>query len=198
MGIEDGDVTQLLKAMHKGDPKAAEMLLPLLYAELHRLAKAYMRRERPEHTLQPTALINEAYLRLIEDQVDWNSRSHFIGIAAQVMRRVLVDHARAHKADRRAGKLKRVELQDDLAFSAEQLDEVTALDEALVRLSTVNQRQARVVELRYFGGLSFEEIASLTEMSPRSVKRDWSLARMWLYRELRADSDEAPGTENNH
>ena len=162
MGIEDGDVTQLLKAMHKGDPKAAEMLLPLLYAELHRLAKAYMRRERPEHTLQPTALINEAYLRLIGDQVDWNSRSHFIGIAAQVMRRVLVDHARAHKADRRAGKLKRVELQDDLALSAEQLDEVTALDEALVRLATVNQRQARVVDespIREAGLVACENVA---------------------------------------
>jgi RNA polymerase sigma-70 factor (ECF subfamily) len=193
MDTKDGQVTQLLKAMKSGDSKAAETLLPLLYEELHRLAKAYMRRERPEHTLQATALINEAYLRLVKDQVDWNSRAHFIGIAAQVMRRVLVDHARAHKADRRAGKLKRVEMQDDFAVSAAQLDEVADLDGALVRLAAISERQARVVELRYFGGLTFDEIASLLEITPRSVKRDWSLARMWLYQELRpgplADSE---------
>ncbi len=185
MDTDNGQVTRLLKAMHDGDSHAAESLLPLLYDELHRLARAYMRRERPDHTLQPTALINEAYLRLVGEQADWNNRAHFIGIAAQVMRRVLVDHARAHRADRRAGKLQRVEMHDDLPISAKQLEEVEDLDEALTRLAAVNERQARVVELRYFGGLSFDEIAGLLALAPRSVKRDWSLARMWLFKELR-------------
>ena len=186
------DVTQLLKAMHAGDSRAAEDLLPKVYAELHRLAKSYMRRERPNHTLQATALINEAYLRLVREDVDWNSRAHFIGMAANVMRRVLVDYARAHKAERRDGGLKRVELHEDLAVAASQLDEVALIDEALTRLADVNARQARVVELRYFGGLSVEEIAALLGVAPRSVKRDWSLARIWLFRELRPGAQEPP------
>jgi len=185
MDAGPGQVTQLLKAMQMGDSRAAEDLLPLVYAELHRLAKAYMRRERPEHTLQATALINEAYLRLVKEDADWNSRSHFIGVAAMVMRRVLVDHARAHNADRRAGGLKRVELSDDLVISVEQLDEVALLDNALTKLAKAKPRQARVVELRYFGGLSVEQISDLLEIAPRSVQRDWSLARIWLFRELR-------------
>src|ERR1700723_3621759 len=125
-----GQVTRLLKAMHGGDARAAEDLLPLVYAELHRLAEAYMRRERPDHTLQPTALINEAYLRLVGEDIDWNSRGHFIGLAAHVMRRVLVDYARQHNAERRAGGLKRVEMEDNLAISHERLDEVLFIDEA--------------------------------------------------------------------
>lgn len=188
MGIDSGQVTQLLKAMRTGDSKAAETLLPLVYEELHRLAKSYMRRERPEHTLQATALINEAYLRLVHEEVDWNSRAHFIGVAAQVMRRVLVDYARAHKAERRAGGLERVEMREELAISPERLDEVALLDEALGRLEKDNPRQARVVELRYFGGLSVEEIGALLGIAPRSVKRDWSLARIWLFRELRPEA----------
>jgi RNA polymerase sigma factor (TIGR02999 family) len=183
-----GEVTQLLEAMHDGDPGAAERLLPLVYAELHRLAKAYMRRERPDHTLQATALINEAYLRLLGDDIDWKNRAHFIGLAAHVMRRVLVDYARAHKADRRAGGLQRVELRDDLALSPERLDEVTLLDDAMTRLAAHNPRQAHVVELRYFGGLSVEQIAELLDIAPRSVKRDWSLARIWLARDLRPEA----------
>jgi RNA polymerase sigma-70 factor, ECF subfamily len=185
MDPNSSEVTQLLKAMANGDPKAAEDLLPLVYAELHRLAKSYMRRERSDHTLQATALINEAYLRLAQEDTDWNSREHFIGIAANVMRRVLVDYARAHNAEQRGGAMKRVELQDDLAISPEKLDEVAVLDEALKRLEELNPRQAKVVELRYFGGLSVEQIASLLAVSPRSVKRDWSLARVWLFRQLK-------------
>jgi RNA polymerase sigma-70 factor, ECF subfamily len=180
-----GQVTQLLKAMHAGDSQAAEDLLPLVYAELHRLAKAYMRRERPDHTLQATALINEAYLRLVGADVDWNSRAHFIGLAANVMRRVLVDYARGRNAEQRGGGLKRVEMQDELAISPEQLDEVAELDEALKRLEKENPRQARVVELRYFGGLSVEQISTMLQIAPRSVKRDWALARIYLFRELR-------------
>ena len=185
MDDDAGQVTQLLKAMHAGDAQAAENLLPLVYAELHRLAKGYMRRERPDHTLQATALINEAYLRLVGEDIDWNSRAHFIGLAANVMRRVLVDYARARNAEQRGGGLQRVEMEDELAVSAEQLDEVEHLDEALKKLERENPRQARVVELRYFGGLSVEQIGALLQIAPRSVKRDWALARIWLFRELR-------------
>jgi RNA polymerase sigma-70 factor (ECF subfamily) len=190
MASDTGDVTQLLKAMKTGDPSAAERLLPLVYAELHRLASSYMRRERQEHTLQATALINEAYLRLAREDVDWQNREHFIGVAAHVMRRVLVDHARAHKAEMRGGGLKRVELEEGLAISEERSEEVLALDEALNRLTELNPRQARVVELRYFGGLSVEQIASVLSIAPRSVKRDWALARIWLFKELRVNPDQ--------
>jgi RNA polymerase sigma factor (TIGR02999 family) len=179
-----GEVTQLLKAMHDGDTSAAGRLLPLVYSELHRLAQAYMRRERPDHTLQATAIINEAYLRLAGEDIDWNSRAHFIGLAAHVMRQVLVDYARQHNAERRAGGLHRVEMEDDLAISPERIVEVVAIDEALTRLAAQNPRQARVVELRYFGGLSVEQIAQILEIAPRSVKRDWSLARIALARDL--------------
>jgi RNA polymerase sigma-70 factor (ECF subfamily) len=185
MEIDPGEVTQLLKAMHSGDPRAADGLLPLVYQELHRLAKSYMRRERPDHTLQPTALINEAYMKLVNQEVDWNNRAHFVGVAAHVMRRVLVDYARLHNADRRAGGLQRVEMHDDLAISPDRLDEVALLDEALTRLAAQNERQARVVELRYFGGLSVEEVGTVLGIAPRSVKRDWALAKIWLFRELR-------------
>jgi RNA polymerase sigma-70 factor (ECF subfamily) len=170
--------------MHDGDTSAAGRLLPLVYSELHRLAQAYMRRERPDHTLQATAIINEAYLRLAGEDIDWNSRAHFIGLAAHVMRQVLVDYARQHNAERRAGGLHRVEMEDDLAISPERIVEVVAIDEALTRLAAQNPRQARVVELRYFGGLSVEQIAQILEIAPRSVKRDWSLARIALARDL--------------
>ena len=192
MGQDGAEVTQLLHAMRTGDPAAAERLLPLVYNELHRLAQSYMRRERPDHTLQPTALINEAYMRLAHEDVDWNSRAHFIGIAAHVMRQVLVDYARAHNAGRRAGGQQRVELRDDLAICPEQLEQITYIDEALRRLAAKNARQACVVELRYFGGLSTEQIASVLDIAPRSVKRDWALARIWLFRELNPGKDPGP------
>jgi RNA polymerase sigma-70 factor (ECF subfamily) len=156
----------------------------LVYAELHRLAKSYMRRERPDHTLQATALINEAYLRLAGEEIDWKNRAHFIGLSAQVMRRVLVDHARARSAEHRGGGLQRVEMQDELAISPEKLDQVQQIDDLLKKLETVNPRQARVVELRYFGGLTFEEIAGLLELTSRTVKSDWALARIWMLDQL--------------
>ncbi|HZQ43451.1 MAG TPA: sigma-70 family RNA polymerase sigma factor [Acidobacteriaceae bacterium] len=190
-----GQTTRLLKAMHAGDHAAAEQLLPLVYAELHRIANACMRRERPDHTLQPTALINEAYLRLIQQDVDWNDRAHFVGFAAHVMRRVLVDYARARNTDQRGGKRERVELQDQFAISPERLDEVSLLDEALDRLEKKNPRQAKVVELRYFGGLSMEQIGAIIGIAPRSVKRDWALARIWLYEELKPLSQHAQPSE---
>jgi RNA polymerase sigma factor (TIGR02999 family) len=184
MDEDRGQTTRLLKAMRAGDHAAAEKLLPLVYAELHRVANAYMRRERPDHTLQPTALINEAYLRLIHEDVDWNSRAHFVGFAAHVMRRVLVDYARARNAEHRGGKMERVELQDQFAISPERLEEVWVLDEALNRLEQKNSRQAKVVELRYFGGLSMEQIGATLGIAPRSAKRDWALARIWLHEQL--------------
>jgi RNA polymerase sigma-70 factor (ECF subfamily) len=193
-----GQVTQLLKAMRAGDKRAAEELLPLVYRELHRLARSYMRRERAEHTLQPTALINEAYLRLAHDDIDWQNREHFIGVAAHVMRRVLVDYARQHNAQMRGGGLKRVELKEGLVISPERIDEVVSLDEALSRLAEENPRQARVVELRYFGGLSVEQTAAILGIAERSVKRDWALARVWLFRKLRPNAggpQKTDGTE---
>jgi RNA polymerase sigma factor (TIGR02999 family) len=187
MPIDQGNVTRLLKAMRAGDAMAEQNLLPLVYEELHRLARSYMRRERPNHTLQATALINEAYLKLAGTQVDWNNREHFIGVAARVMRRVLVDYARAHGAEARGGELKRVDMEEGLAVSAERTEELLLVDAALERLAKSEPRQARVVELRYFGGLSVEEIASLLHISARSVKRDWLLARLWLFKELDAN-----------
>jgi RNA polymerase sigma-70 factor, ECF subfamily len=184
MGADDGEVTLLLRAMKSGDNSAADKLLPLVYNELHRLARSYMQRERQDHTLQPTALINEAYLRLSRDNVDWQSRQHFIAVAANVMRRVLVDHARAHNAEMRGGERQRVELDEGLAVSLERSDEVVLLHEALNRLEKLDPRQAKVVELRYFAGLSIDEIAAVLNMSSRSVKRDWALARLWLFKEV--------------
>jgi RNA polymerase sigma-70 factor, ECF subfamily len=188
-------VTLLLKAMRKGDATAEERLLPLVYQELHRLAQSYMRRERPNHTLQATALINEAYLRLAGDEIDWKNREHFIGIAAQVMRRVLVDYARAHNAEIRGGGLKQVALDEGLVQSSVHNDEVLEVDEALNRLAATNARKARVVELHYFAGLSMEEIAGMLRISTRSVKRDWALARLWLYEELRKTQSQKPPKE---
>ncbi len=189
MGDDGGQVTQLLKAMRSGDPQAAQDLLPLVYAELHRLAKSYMRRERPDHTLQATALINEAYLRLAGEEIDWKNRAHFIGLSAQVMRRVLVDHARAHNAEHRGGGLQRVEMQDELAISPDKLDQVQQIDHLLKKLEKENPRQAKVVELRYFGGLNFEEIGGLLKLTSRTAKTDWALARIWLHEQLQ------PGTK---
>ncbi len=189
MGVEDGEVTLLLKAMKNGDESAAGRLLPLVYNELHRLARSYMRRERPDHTLQPTALINEAFLRLARDSVDWRSRQHFISVAANVMRRLLVDHARARNAEQRAGGLQRVELNEGVMIASERSAEVLALHDALTRLEGVDPLQAKVVELRYFGGFSVEEIGALLEISPRTVKRHWALARIWLMNQMKKTRD---------
>jgi RNA polymerase sigma-70 factor (ECF subfamily) len=184
MSVQDSDVTSLLIAMKHGDQTAPDKLLPLVYNELHRLASAYMHRERKDHTLQPTALINEAYLRLAGEHIDWQNREHFIGVAAKVMRRVLVDHARAHNAAMRGGDLTKVELEDNLAISPERSSEVLALDVALTKLEQLNPRQAKVVELRYFGGLSVEQVAVILGLAPRSIKRDWAMARIWLFKEI--------------
>jgi RNA polymerase sigma-70 factor, ECF subfamily len=181
----NGEVTLLLNAMQGGDLTATEKLLPLVYNELHRLAASYMRRERADHTLQPTALINETYLRLTGDTINWQNRAHFIGVAANIMRRVLVDHARAHKAGMRGGNLQRVELEEGIAITKERSNEMLVLDDALNELEKVNPRQAKVVELRYFAGLSVEEIAAILQIGPRSVEREWASARVWLFERIR-------------
>ncbi|HTZ60031.1 MAG TPA: sigma-70 family RNA polymerase sigma factor [Acidobacteriaceae bacterium] len=193
--MESGQVTQLLKAMRSGDAQAAEELLPLVYTELHRLASSYMRRERPDHTLQATALINEAYLRLAGEPIDWQNRAHFIGLSAQVMRRVLVDYARAHRAEQRGGGLQRVEMQEEMAISPGKLELAGQIDELLQKLEKEKPRQARVTELRYFGGLSFEEIAALLDITSRTAKSDWALARIWLLEQLQPGAN--PGSEPN-
>jgi RNA polymerase sigma factor (TIGR02999 family) len=182
-----GEVTELLVNWNQGDAEALERLLPLVYDELRQVASRLLQGERPNHILQPTALVNEAYIRLLDKQgVPWKNRSHFFAIAARVMRRILVDAARRRDAAKRKGIS--ISLSDaDVAAVAEKVD-LIALDEALEELSRMNARQSRVVELRHFGGLSFEEIAEALGISVPSVKRDWSLAKVWLYRRLSATS----------
>ena len=178
-------ITQLLHNWRRGDEGALEELLPLVYAELHRLAHRYMRRERPGQTLQTTALINEAYLRLVSsDQAEWRDRAHFFAAAAQVMRHLLVDRARARRFAKRGGGAHRVTLDEAAAVTRERDPDLLALDEALCRLAAVDERKSRLVELRYFGGLSAEEAAEVLGVSAITVKREWLKAKAWLYREL--------------
>jgi len=186
-------VTQLLRAWSDGDEKALERLLPLVEAELRRLARGYMSRERGGHTLQPTALVNEAFLRLIDARhVRWQDRAHFLGIAARLMRRVLVDHARSRGYQKRGGGAARVTLNEALAVApgpALDLD-LVALDRALEGLAVVDARKARVIELRFFGGLSVEETAEVLHLSTDTIKRDWRLAKLWLLRALEGETVE--------
>jgi RNA polymerase sigma-70 factor (ECF subfamily) len=184
MATSQGEVTLLLHALRQGDRAAEDKLFPLVYSELHRLARAYMRRERPNHTLQPTALIDEAYVRLAQAPIDWHNRAHFIGVAANAMRRILVDHARAHMARARGGDFRQVEWTEALGLPAERSRELVALDDALQQLEKVNPRQAKVIELHYIGGLSFEEVGAVLDLSPRTAKRDWALARLWLFKQM--------------
>ena len=178
-------VTQLLRAWSDGEPAALEKLMPLVYEELHRLAKRYMARERPGHTLQPTALVNEAYLRLIDcSRVRWQDRNHFFAISARVMRRILVDFARSRHHLKRGGAAHPMSLDEALVVSCEQSPDLVALDDALGRLAAIDSRKSQVVELRFFGGLSVEEAAEVLSVSPRTVMREWSLAQAWLYQEV--------------
>ncbi|HEX8071579.1 MAG TPA: sigma-70 family RNA polymerase sigma factor [Pyrinomonadaceae bacterium] len=179
------EITDLLVCWGNGDGAALEKLLPLVERELHRLAHAYMRRERPDHTLQTTALINETFLRLIDQsRVQWQNRAHFYGIAAQLMRRVLLNHARDKKRDKRGGGTYKVSLSEAELLSEERSVELIALDEALQKLSAIDERKSRVVELRYFGGLSVNEVAEVLKVSQVTVARDWDMAKAWLAREL--------------
>jgi RNA polymerase sigma factor (TIGR02999 family) len=184
-----GAVTELLRAWRDGDDGALERLLPLVEAELRRLARAYMARERPNHTLQTTALVNEAFLRLTGARdLQWQDRAHFLGISARLMRRVLVDHARARGYRKRGGGAQHVPLDEGLAISPEPPLDLIALDRALQALAAVDDRKSRVVELRFFGGLSVEETAEVLQVSTDTVKRDWRLAKLWLLRELEGES----------
>jgi RNA polymerase sigma factor (TIGR02999 family) len=179
------EITQLLIAWNRGDRVALEQLTPLVHTELHRLAKRYMAGERPGHILQTTALVNEAYLRLIDwRNVAWQNRAHFFGLAAQMMRRILVDFARAQRRAKRGGNALQVSLSEAAKLAPEQSADLVALDEALQALEKLDPRQARVVELRFFGGLSLEETAEALKVSVITVRRDWGLAEAWLFREL--------------
>ena len=179
------NVTQLLLAWRAGDPKALEALAPVIHQELHRAAHRYMAGERPGHVLQTTALVNEAYLRLVDwKDVHWQNRAHFFGVAAQMMRRILVDYARDLRRAKRGGGALRVSLSDVAQVPLERAADLVALDDALTALEMFDPRKGRVVELRYFGGLSIEETAAALDVSAATVRRDWSLARAWLYREL--------------
>lgn len=174
------NITQLLVDWSNGDTAALDRLLPLVQDTLYRLAKNYLRRERPGHTLQTGALINEAFLRMIGKNVSWQNRSHFFGIAARLMRQILVDHARARKYDKRRASLSPDQLDTSTSSAHEQAVELLALNEALMRLTTVDERQAQIVELRFFGGLTIEETATTLGLSHATVEREWAMARAWL------------------
>jgi len=179
------DVTQLLQAWSRGDNSALEKLTPLVYKELHRLAHRYMSFENPGHTLQTTALVNEAYVRLVSNRASWQNRAHFFAISAQLMRQILVDFARSRHQWKRGGKIQRVSLDEATVSSEEAGVELVALDDALKALAEVDPRKSQVVELRFFGGLSVEETAEVLMVSTDTVLRDWRLAKLWLLREMR-------------
>jgi len=185
MSEHAGEITKLLGQLRSGNDSAAAELVPLIYAELHQLAASCMRRERPGHTLQATALVNEAYIRLLgQREVDWQNRSHFFGIAAQVMRRVLLDYARKHHAAKRGGPHEKFRIDEALLVSDDQLEAVLSIDESLSRLEKIDPRQSRVVELRYFAGLNVEQTAAALGISTATVKREWQFAKAWLQREM--------------
>jgi RNA polymerase sigma factor (TIGR02999 family) len=178
-------VTRLLLNWSQGDETALDQLMPLVYAELHRLAASYLSRERSNHTLQPTALVNEAYLRLIDqNSVAWQNRAQFFGIAAQMMRRILVNHARDRHADKRGGDAIRLSLDDAISFFEERDVNLVALSDALEQLAKLDLRQSQIVELRFFGGLTIEEVAEHLHASPATIKREWTTAKLWLLREI--------------
>jgi RNA polymerase sigma factor (TIGR02999 family) len=181
------EVTRLLQAWSAGEQGAFDKLVPVVYQELHRLAQRYMAQERPGHTLQTTALVNEAYLRLLGGkQVSWQNRAHFFGVSAQLMRRTLVDFARSRRSVRRGGDVQAVSLDEALAVSPEPGADLVALDDALQALAAIDPRRGQVVELRFFGGLSVEETAEVLKVSAETVMHDWKLAKAWLQRELEA------------
>ena len=185
MTQDSHEVTQLLIQWSNGDKTALNKLMPLIYNELRQLARHYMSRERPGHTLQTTALVNEAYVRLVNRKhVQWQNRAHFFAIAAQLMRSILVDHARRHAYAKRGGGAPKIALDQVVVVSQQRAGEVVALDEALKLLAEIDAQQSRIVELRFFGGLTIEETAEVLGLSPATIKREWSTAKAWLYHEL--------------
>lgn len=189
------NITELLLAWGEGDEAALEQLIPLVYQELHRLARHYMRQEQPGHTLETTALINEAYLRLVDsNRMHWQNRSHFYALCARAMRRILIDHAKSrHRAKRGGGGLQ-VSLDEVASLAQDRAAELILLDEALRRLESFDKRKSQVVELRFFGGLSIEETAEVMKISTISVSRDWNTAKAWLYREMSGKEPDDTGT----
>lgn len=180
-----GQVTQLLLDVKGGDPRALDRLVPLVYDELRRLAAGYLRDERAAETLQPTALVNEAYLRLVAQEMpDWESRSHFFGVAAHLMRQILVDHARKHRSQKRGGGAAPLPLEHAIGFASDKSDEILALEDALKDLAAVDERKCRIIELRFFGGLSVEETAQALKLSVGTIGREQRLAEAWLHRHL--------------
>jgi RNA polymerase sigma factor (TIGR02999 family) len=181
------DVASLVDSARQGDEQALATLVPLVYDELRRLAASYLRRERPGQTLQATALVHDVYLRLLQDShLSWQNRAHFFGIAAQMMRRILVDHARSRSTAKRGGGVRRVTIGPDIAAPEKNNLDIEALDEALKKLSGFDPRQEKIIELRFFAGLSIEDTAGFLHLSPATVKREWTVAKAWLYREMRA------------
>jgi RNA polymerase sigma-70 factor (ECF subfamily) len=188
---KSGEVTRLLAELNAGNQDALPVLMPLVYDELRRMADRYLRRERSDHTLQATALVHEAYLKLVNQrEVRWQNRSHFFGVAAQAMRRILVDRARAHLAAKRGGAQRPLSLDDVAVIQVEPPAELMALDAALTRLATIDPQQVRIVELRFFAGLTVEETAEVVGVSESTIKREWSVARAWLLREIRGQSED--------
>jgi len=189
-----GEITVLLERFQGGDAEAREELAARVYEELRKLAARYMRRERPGHTLQTTALVNEAYIRLIDHkQANWRNRAHFFAVAARIMRRILVDHARKRIAGKRGGGVEPLALDEALVFHESRSEELLALDEALERLAAQDERASRVIELRFFAGLSNEEAAEALNISPTTAKRDWQYGRAWLKAELAPTKQDEPG-----
>lgn len=178
------DVTRLLVASSEGDQEALDKLLPLVYTELRKLAERYLHRERPDHTLQATALVHEAYIRLIDQDVSWQNRAHFFGVAAEMMRRILIDHARKHQAAKRGSGGIKISLDDALELTDERATELVALDDALKALAEFDPQKSRIVELRFFGGLSIEETAEVLGIGTATVIRQWKMAKAWLYQEV--------------
>jgi RNA polymerase sigma-70 factor (ECF subfamily) len=193
----DGDISKLLRAWSGGDQAALERLTPIVYDELHRLARRYMKRERPGHSLQTTALVNEAYMRLVDyERMQWQDRAHFFAVSAQLMRRILVDYARRHNL-KRGGGVQHVSLEETVAVGGQHVD-LVPLDDAMNALARIDPRKVQVVEMRFFGGLSVEETAEVLKVSPVTVKREWRAAKVWLYRELTGGTaDEFRSLETN-
>lgn len=189
MGPSGSDITQLLRAWNGGDESALEKLMPIVYGELHRMARQYMARESPDHTLQTSALVNEAYMRLVDAaQANWQNRVHFFAVSAQAMRRILVDWARSRQALKRGGNARPLQLDDALVVTEDQRVDLVALDDALKALAALDPRKSQVVELHFFGGLNLEETAEVMKVSSDTVLRDWKLAKSWLRCELSGES----------
>jgi RNA polymerase sigma-70 factor, ECF subfamily len=180
------EVTRLLQSLNTGNREAVDALIPLVYAELRKLAAHYLKSERGEHTLQPTALVHEAFLRLVEQETAWQNRTHFFAMAANLMRRILVDYARGHAAEKRGGAAEKISMEDAFVFVKERPSEMIALDDALEELAKLDPRRSRVVELKFFGGLNHEEIAQVLSVHVNTVLRDWNLARAWLKTQMQA------------